>query len=476
MGLTLNQLLTTPSKEAVRTQLLGALQGRGYIRRQVGACAGSVSLESSGTPTGDFACQLRISTAGDVGGSVEVEVSTDGGATWASPVVPTPDGNDGLVTIGATGITARMVNGPSGTPADTSFSQDAVFAFDLQVPVLPVSAWQPGSTPLTLLELFAQALTDAKEAIYGVAAGSLIPYSYGAWLDLLAEGTYNLTRRPAATAQHQVQIQPGAGAGPYVVPAGQLVVQTADGLRFSNVAQVTIPLATNTNVTVQAEGPGAKYNVGVGAIRVLVTSLPGCRAINLDIGDGTSILSAGADQESDADLQARCQARWPALGIGGTAQSYDLLAREASNQVTRTVVSADGTTPGQVNVLLAGTAGPVDSDVVLAVQLYLNSRVPLCVVASVASAVGQAVNFVGTIYVQRAKRATAQPAIIERLRALVGGTPIAGTIYLSQIVDACQGVPGVRNVTITTPNADVVLASNKVATMGTITGLTFVEV
>jgi len=473
MGYTLGQILKQPSKESIRSDLLGILQGRGLVQRVVGACGGGFTLE--GMVTAAASCQVKVVTSGQPF-TCSVQVSTDGGATFGSPVTPTTDDFDGLVTIGSTGITARLSPAFPNDPSVRDFLAGTIFSFELALPLLPVTAWQEGSTPLTMVEVFSQAIEDVFASVYGVAAGGIIPYSTGLWLDLLGSGVYDLERQPAATARHSVRFTAVSGAGPYVVPAGQLIATTAGALIFRSIAGVTIPAGGSVTATLQADGPGAAYNVGLGAINQLVTVLPGVTCVNVDTGNSSSIVDGyvGADAETDDSYQSRCRARWPTLGLGATAQTYDLACKAASPGVNRTQAVPSG--DGLVSITLAGPAGPADPSTVTAVQAYLDGHVPLCVVATAASATTSTVNVIATVYVERGKVASIRPAILARLNALILAVPIGGTLYLSQIIDAIQGVSGVRNTTVGTPSGNVVLTAHQVAVPSSLTGLTFVEV
>jgi len=471
MGLTLQQLLAAPDEAGVRSALLKALQGLGFVRHQLGVSPGTVTL--SGSPTGAYACQLKVSTAGNVQSPspiVQVQVSTDGGQTFGAPVVVP---SNGQVTIPGAGVIATLSNGPAGS--GTAFLLGDIYAFDLAVPTLPVSSWQPGSTPLALVENFAMGMADLYALAKAIASGGLIPYSYGPWMDLLGQGFYGLPRQPAQVAKHVVRVTDTGGTGPQPITAGSSYFGTAGGLRFVAISSGTLPLGGYLDVPVQAESPGAKYNVGIGAINVLLTPIPGATCANLDQGNGSSITQQGLDAESDTAYQTRCLARWPSLGLGANAQVYDLNAKAASVNVTRTRVVADSSVAGQVDIYLAGNSGGVDGATVAAVQTYLNSRVPLCTTVLAASAANHTVAVTGTVYVYRGYLANAQQAVLDALNSLINGADIGGTIYFSQIIGAIQGIQGVRDVVLTAPLADVVLAATQVA-IPDLTGLAFVEV
>jgi phage-related baseplate assembly protein len=167
------------------------------------------------------------------------------------------------------------------------------------------------------------------------------------------------------------------------------------------------------------------------------------------------ITTAGTDTETDASLQARCQARWPSLGIAPTANVYELWAFAASNQVTQADAIPDLTVPGQVDVYLGAGGGSVPGSVVTAVQAYLNARVPLCTTALAISATPVTLTVTATLYVHNGFQTSALASAGAALAAYVASIGIAGgTAYLSEIIGALAEVAGVRNVAVSAPGGD----------------------
>ena len=116
----------------------------------------------------------------------------------------------------------------------------------------------------------------------------------------------------------------------------------------------------NHNVTLQFIG-GASNSFQVGDTYAAVVP-------------GTWVTQQGTDQESDVALATRCAARWPSLGATATPSVYDLWARTASAQVTRTFIQVDPAINDQINVVIAGQNGSLPSAVQNTVQYYLNQK------------------------------------------------------------------------------------------------------
>jgi hypothetical protein len=330
--------------------------------------------------------------------------------------------------------------------------------------------------PLTLADVDSQELADLTSLVAAIALGGYattqpgVTGAAGSWLDLVAQNFYQLTRNASVATQGTVTLSDPQSAGPFTITAGQLWIADTPSLasstpyRYSNVAGGTLPKGGTLTLTVAAEQPGSVYNRPAGNLTTLLTSLPGVTVSNAS----NWITVQGADPESDVALATRCQAQWSALGKGATAATYDLWARTASSEVTRTKVQQDGTVAGQVDIYLAGAAGAVSAAAVTAVTNYIASRLPLCVVQSTAAATNLAATIAGTVYCFSASLTAAQAAVAANLTALIAATPVGGTLYLSQVIEAINAPIGVRNsasVTINGSAADLVLTAAQVATL-----------
>lgn len=472
MGLTLSQLLEFPTKEGLREQMLLALQGVGFVRK-TGTGTGALSLASTSVAARTYNVRIRIAVAGELG-TATFQVSTDGGTNYAAAVtVPA----SGIYVVGTTGATVIFGAGPEG--AGESFETGDYFDFDLSVPTLPTAAWQPGSTPLTLAELMAEACENLAVAVRNIAAGGLLRTAYGPWLDLVLENTYDLPRNAARATVGNVVLIDSAGAGPFTIAPGTVWVGTSGGLRFSNVNGGTLTLGGELTLSFQAEKPGSIYVVGGGTITQLLTSMPGVTVSNPNPVGGEWYTIAGTDKETDAAAQDRAESRWPSLGIGTPAEAYDLWARTASDGVvTRTFVRPSPTQPGYIEVFLAGTGGSIGSPTIALVQDYVDERAGLTTVPVVDSAIAFGVIVDATAYVKAGQQVAASLAISQNLTALFGGgvnsvgeelpgIPIGGVVYRSQIIEQIQLAPGLRNVDLATllPAADIALADTEVAVL-----------
>lgn len=459
MALTFAQLVTAKTQAQMRQQLLDALQGRSVVTR-VGTGTGALSL--SGTPVASYAdVRVKISTAGEPGAAA-FQVSYDGGVTYGvAATVPA----SGPTALGATGVSLTFAAGPAG--AGTSFILNDLFAFSLATPNFPVTSWREGDVARTLVEIDAQALSDLTSLVVAITQGGFLHQAAASWLTLLASEVYGLTRNAAVATRGTVRLTASAEAGPYLIAPGQLRAASTSGLRFQSANTTTVTLAKGgtLDVVFQAESAGAAYNVANGAITTMLTPLAGVTCNNPDPGTGSWLTVAGVDEETDAALRSRCEARWPESGFGSPAASYDLWARTADATITRTKVVASGTVAGRVDIYVGGASGAVAAGAVTAAQNYITPRAPLGVTPVVTGATATAVTVTATLYGKAQYQAAATAAASAYLADLIATTPIGGTIYKAAIFGALIRATGVENVTIAAPAADVTLTASQVATL-----------
>jgi hypothetical protein len=480
-----------------RALLLAALQGIGIVvpggTAGGGVQTGTGAISLSGTPSQAVPkAVIKIVTAGEPG-AAQFQLSTDGGITFGGTTTTPIAGS--TIAIGSTGVSGAFSAGPVG--GGTSFAVGDTFTFALQVPSLPVTSWQSGGAFRTLAEIEAAALADYSSVQSTVVAAGFLqawlnPQSMGlsaappsAWLDLIGQYFYSLTRNAAVATQGKATLTAATGAGPYTVAVGTMWIADAAGHRYSNVTGGTLPLSGTLQLTWQAESPGAAYNVGNGVITSIVAgTLAGVSVSNPDPGTGTWVTVQGADTEADVPYATRCQNRWPSLANPGTSPAAQFtlwaLSAEAAaghgTTITRTLVQADAAIAGQVDIFLAGTSGAVGGSAVTDANAYIQQRVGITNTAVVASATNAVMTVAGTVFFFSSKTtlSAVQAAVGAALNAYLSsvgiGSDAAGTVkvFWSQIGGVVASALGVRNVTGLTLNggtADVALTLGQVATL-----------
>lgn len=343
---------------------------------------------------------------------------------------------------------------------------EAIILGILQGVGFPVTSWQPGSVPRTLIRAFSEVIADLTTTISDIAAGGYLDLAEGIWLDLLALSQFDLLRNPALFTEGLATLTDAANAGPYTITVGQLFIQDAAGHRYTNITAGTLPQGLTLQLTWRAEAAGVDYNVDNGVINQLVTVLPGVTVNNPDPGTGNWITSVGADVETDALLRQRCRDRWATLGTGGNIAAYRGWAIEGSPTVTRvTVDAANPGGPGTVFVYLANSTGGATPQEVLDADALIQERKALTANVTTFAASNLNTTITATVDVLAAYADAAQAAYLTLIPQYRTELAIGSTVYRAQLIEILMTPQGAVNVpSFTTPATDVLAAANQVHT------------
>lgn len=334
----------------------------------------------------------------------------------------------------------------------------------------PLTDVHPGSVWRTLVEGDVAALVDLYKMVPQIAQAGFLELAKGGWLDLRAENFYDLERKNAVFARYTVTLTSEVGFGPYNIDAGQFWVLAQPNLRYYNVAGGTLQPASTLDLEFIAEEAGARYNVVEGAITKILTPLPGVTAINKE----DSLVTAGADEESDSQLRRRTVLRWPELGTGGPPDVYKKWALEAVDSITRVrVVDDHPRGQGTVNVIVAGTGGTGSSDVAK-VDEYIQDRRPVTADVLVMAAEVQTVVVEGQVRVLSGNIEAAKDSIAENFLDLQQKMDIGSIVYKAEIVEQIMRAVGVINVVLDSPTTDVLLSDDQIVNF-VVNKLTYVE-
>lgn len=334
---------------------------------------------------------------------------------------------------------------PVAALAAARLAKKATLYADLDaVGVIGTVSWTTGSVPSSLLETYSWSLTDYDIAQAYIAQGALNPVATGDALTTLADQVYDNQRGTGHFTTARVLLTDAAGAGPWVfqpdsvsfsVGSGGLLF---NGFDFTGLGALTLPRGGTVYVYVQSEAAGGAYSaLAVNAVNFFARgSLPGTTVAN----DATWLTFAGAvvgtDDETDATLQARDQAKWGTLGTGSPQAAYQAMAFGADPTViTRVAVftNLDLLDPGRVDVIIAGPAGALGPDVVLLVQNAIaplqtgGDKIPETARAVATSAANHTVTVSATVYVQASYNTAAfQAQVAADYAAFAGAVEIGG--------------------------------------------------
>lgn len=307
--------------------------------------------------------------------------------------------------------------------------------------------WQAHQLARAVTEAVAQVSASYEADRVDVFDSGFIISAKGPWLDLAATWYGELRGRARQTIV-QVRLTDTAGAGPYTVPAGSIVganVSSATPLYYRRSTSIDVPKDGFVDVPFLAEAAGVAYNVAPGAITSLRTPIPGVGVTSPAIaGQGTILLSSGADAELDDDLRARCLLKWALLGRGWASETIRALVLDNfTGIVTRMLVRDPGGIPGVAFAYLADIDGPVSAATALAVYQFLadKARKPVSnypVRARQATLKNQAL--IIKLY-SDGSNPDARGAAEDRLLSFQRSLDLGAMVFKSRVVDVLVDVP-----------------------------------
>ncbi len=311
---------------------------------------------------------------------------------------------------------------------------------------LPIGSYDSGSLPTVTTGALSVVLEDLFQAVAVAAASRVLEKSSGADLMSLAFDLYLTERIPSEFTQGQLLLEDSSSTGPYTIAAGDLRVQSANGLQYSNIDGGTLVLDGALILTFKAAEAGPTYNgvdTDTAGWSFVSNPLPGVTISNPAVDDSTSwITIAGRNEEEDAPLKERCRARWPSIGFGTTAEAWVRYAKKANASVTRVkVITNPGGAPGVTQLVIAGTDGAVSSEIVDDVQEQLEPLATNCTSVEVISAVNREITLLGTVkvlssgYIEPVEDKL--PIVLDEEENKLG---IGSIVYMSPLICAIQGI------------------------------------
>lgn len=231
----------------------------------------------------------------------------------------------------------------------------------------------------TLLELACQGLAALYDLLLSIVPKGFLKDASGDWLILKANERgleQNLDQKAEGLvvfgrydASGNAKIQAGSIVKTDVTPSGEELryFTKADYVCPDGIAELAIPVI--------AEFTGAKYNVGQGAIKNMVTHVPG-----FDYVTNTSawLTKEGADIETDESLKERCRLVWYELAVGDPAGKYKSWAKKVPGVIDVFVNDQHPRGPGTVDVVILSSSGMPTADLISQVQSYINARKQNC--------------------------------------------------------------------------------------------------
>lgn len=335
------------------------------------------------------------------------------------------------------------------------------------VPTPPAVALGAAGNPNGLYEYTVTFITAAGETLPSAISASISPVNQQVTVSSIPIGG------TGTTARYIYRRKNGTGDWRRVATiADNSTTSISDNM--SDATWASQPLAPTENtanaiaLTGEAEEEGLDGNAATGTITVL-TDAPA----TLTSVTNKAAFSGGSEPEDTEEYRSRLlkHLQNPESGSATDIKSW---AEEVDGVETATVFNNDNlgaAQNGHVTVRISGPGGSIPpAPVVAATLAALQEQVPAIITVHVTTFT--AVSTAVTVDVTTSGTYTlgdVTPSVQNAITAYINSLAVGETLMRSGIVDAVFGLPGIADVTVTTPATNLTTAATEKRTPGTIT-------
>lgn len=329
----------------------------------------------------------------------------------------------------------------------------------------------PGQAEMFLINAFAYRELLIRQQMQFLCSQMLVDFATAPGLDYLG-ALLGVSRLPASPASTTIVFNLVSGHGGIVIPAGTRVASTDGRVSFATTQNIDVEAGTDT---VEAEAFASLLGVsGNGYVAGDVNNILDPQPY-IATAANSETTAGGADSEDDEALRTRIKSAPAQFSNAGSSGAYRFHALTASPAIVDVaVVGPPTTSPGVVNVYPLMYDGSETSPAIIAVvEAALNDeRIrPLTDTVNVLSPTIE--NF--DIEVELTAYTDADTVDVQALvtaalneyKALKSAR-LGQDVIISQIVSRCM-VPGVYDVSVVSPSADIIIPGTSVAICGTVT-------
>lgn len=183
------------------------------------------------------------------------------------------------------------------------------------------------------------------------------------------------------------------------------------------------------------------------------------------VSPGGTAYVQGSDEESDASLVVRCQARWPSLSFNQTQDVFRLWAKLAYPPANRVSVRAHPLAPGRVEILVADSNGTIDPQSAAAITAYIQPKLgDVLASVTVGGARDLPIYTGGTVTVAGSLRTSVQQIAQQLWTTHLSTVEIGGVLILAELEQALMdaGAIDVQGLQIEGVAANVPLSRDQV--------------
>ena len=283
----------------------------------------------------------------------------------------------------------------------------------------------------------------------------------GEYLDLHA-GMRAIERKSAGKAQGTVRFFADAeGQTARDVPAGT-VCMTAGLVRFETTQDGAVAAGEDhVDLPVRAVEAGAAGNVAAGSVRMLSAAPAGITGCT-----NPQAMTGGTDAEDDESLRSRILDTYARMPNGANSAYYEQQAMGVDGVADVTVLPRSRGR-GTVDVVIAGTQGTPEQELIDRVQARLESNREIAVDVQVLPPDPVTVDV--EVEIDSARPQQTLPLVEETIRQWFSVPRLGKDVLRAQLTSLIFGVDGVDNCVLISPAADVTVDAGELSVPGTVT-------
>ena len=329
-----------------------------------------------------------------------------------------------------------------------------------------------------MIELWAWGLYQLYRLLAMILGQAFPGTATGDWLDLHC-AQVNVTRKPGTKAKGTVYFTRTGTSGNVPIPAGRIVKTRPDGqgniYRYVTLEDIVLQDgATEVAAAVEAEEYGQGSNAAAGQICEISTTISGVDAVENRSG---WLESEGANEEEDDELRERYTLAW--LEVNGcTRHAYESWALSVTGVIAARILDQHPRGQGTIDVVLKGADGIPTQALIDAVDEVIQEKRPINddVLVKGPTAVNVTIN--AELEITHGTAADILTEAENRLNALftdpstipdVSPLQIGQDVTRDLLVSVIMAVDGVKKINWTSPAADVQVAEDGLAVLGSIT-------
>ena len=345
----------------------------------------------------------------------------------------------------------------------------------LQQSGFTVTNFNSGGIFNTILMIILQARMELTQMLRNMLNTLYVKHADEEWLGLLA-ADFSKTRKDAVKTKGKLTLRRKEGADMVtVIPAGTVFKTEVDingeELRFFSTEKIVMPKNVSvTEVPVEAEMEGSRYNIPPGQITRCMQHLEGVQSITNEEG---WITTEGSDIEEWESLRDRTLGAWDLLATMPTAAKYKNICESIDGVLHVNVNQLHPRGQGTVDIIVTSTAGEATPELLAKVQEAADQiKAPdddVLVKSAVTVYQDVTLQIILPKLVSDDGIKERVIGVITRYFRISSDRNLNEFIHYDLLYALKNSIPLIKNVKIISPEEDVILGVDKVIVCGMIT-------